>query len=292
MVINNTPYILHFEEDKLTPHAGKHQVVRARSLDEAATVLYILGDTCRPLFSEEYRHSHPELFEKVMAISNSERSKDVPFDIFAAASLLQRLPLDLNSLIDSHIALSEDDPTPPLIEKKMVHKTSESNVLISEPFSCGNLHYFNMFLKTTELVFDHPSDHVQGMLIFEAIRQAGIATAHLQGLPMDGVLALLVFNTNFLSFVESGSPIVLRSYSNFYTDETEVNKDYYVCVQALQWGKVCSETVIKSVACMSSLRKQKINDRLDLILSRNKANFTDKLKDLFKTESKNECESQ
>ena len=278
------PYYLHIDGDTSQLPAKEQQALIASSPEEACDFFRLLGNACKPVLSAEYRRLHPGLYEKLETIAASGTDNHETFSIDTAATLLKKVPLDLISLIDSHIALREDDPIPPLIEKKMVHKTSESNILISEPFSCGNLHYFNMFLLSSELVFDHPSDHVQGMLILEAVRQAGIATAHLQGLPMDGVLALLVFNTNFISFVESGSPIVLRSYSTFSSDDTQNNKDYYVCIQALQWGKVCSETVIKSVACMTTLRKQKINDQLSRILSRNKANFADKIKGLIKTE--------
>jgi hypothetical protein len=289
-ITERSSYILLFEGDSISEQPSEGlQTVRVRSIDEAANLLSMLGDGCELYLSPEYRLEHPDLTEKLLAISSPERIKDDPVDIQTASELMQKLPLDLKSLVGSHIALRPEDPKPAPIAKNQVHKNSESNVLISEPLSVGNLHYFNMFLDTTELVFDHPSDHVQGMLILEALRQAGIATAHLHGLPVNGKLALLIYDTNFFSFIETGSPIVLRSFSNFYADENSENMDYFVCIQAMQWGKVCTETVIKALACMNNQRREKINKQLEKIALRNKTNFEAKINQILKTESTDKC---
>jgi hypothetical protein len=283
-------YIILFEGDNISEQLSELlQIVRVRSIDEAAGLLNILGDSCKLYLSPEYRLEHPDLTEKLLAAASPEEIEDKPLDIQTANVLMQKLPLDLKSLVGSHIALRPEDPKPVPISKNQVHKNSESNVLISEPLTVGKLHYFNMFLDTTELVFDHPSDHVQGMLILEALRQAGIATAHLQGLPMNGKLALLFYDTNFFSFIETGSPIILRSFSNFYADENSENMDYFVCIQAMQWGKVCTETVIKALACINSQRREKINKQLEKIALRNKTNFEAKINQILETKPTERC---
>jgi len=290
LITEKSSYILLFEGDNIPEQPSELlQIVRVRSIDEATVLLNVLGDGCELYLSPDYRLEHPDLTEKLLAIASPERVKNKQVDIQTANDLLQKLPLDLKSLVGSHIALRPENPAPPPIAKNLVHKNSESNVLISEPLSVGNLHYFNMFLDTAELVFDHPSDHVQGMLILEALRQAGIATAHLQGLPMNGKLALLIYDTKFFSFIETGSPIILRSFSNFHADENSENMDYFVCIQAMQWGKVCTETVIKALACINSQRREKINNQLEKIALRNKTNFEAKINRILETESTDRC---
>jgi len=290
LITGRSSYILLFEGDNISEQPSEPlQIVRVRSIDEAAGLFNMLGDSCKLYLSQAYRLEHPELTRKLLAISSPERIWDEPVDIQTANDLLQKLPLDLKSLVGTHIALRPEDPKPAPIAKNQVHKNSESNVLISEPLSVGKLHYFNMFLDTTELVFDHPSDHVQGMLILEALRQAGIATAHLHGLPINGKLALLIYDTNFFSFIETESPIILRAFSNFHANENSENIDYFVCVQAMQWGKVCTETVIKALACMNSQRRKKINNQLEKIALRNKAVFEAKINKILETESTDRC---
>ena len=198
LVSGLTSYILLFEDDEIDIPDDNSQVIKAESFEEAADFLRLLGDSCLPLLSSEYRRIHPGIYERLIDIASSERSAEAPFNIGQAELLLNKLPLDLKSLTKSHIALRSDDKAPPLIDKSYVHKNLDANVLVSEPFITGWLRYFNIFTNTTEFNFDHDSDHIQGMLLLEALRQAGIASAHYQGLPLDGKLALLNYNTKFL----------------------------------------------------------------------------------------------
>jgi hypothetical protein len=77
---------------------------------------------------------------------------------------------------------------PTKINKSFVHKTKEENILVSTPVKIDNVWYFSMFKKTDEFRFDHESDHIQGMLIMEVARQSSIATTHLEGLNMEGII--------------------------------------------------------------------------------------------------------
>ncbi|NTW51667.1 MAG: hypothetical protein HGB22_03675 [Chlorobiaceae bacterium] len=214
---------------------------------------------------------------------------EAPFDTETAAALLRKLPLDLNSLVKSHIALRDGDKLPSLIKMNLVHKTSDENVLISEPFSTGWIHYFNMYQETKELTFDHPSEHVQGLLISEALRQAGIACAHIQGLPAVGKLVLLNYSTNFYSFIERNEPIILRAYSSFTANETSEDKNASFFIQVMQWGRVCADSAITTFACLSIERQKQLNKRLEKIESRNKAHFETKVSKILESESANGC---
>jgi hypothetical protein len=201
-----------------------------------------------------------------------------------AAGLMKKLPLDLKRLLKSPLAITVDDQVPCAIEKKFVHKKNDSNVLISEEVSSGWLLYFNMFNDTEELSFDHASDHVQGMLMLEALRQAAIAAAHIQGLSFDGGLALLNYNTNFFHYLENDAPIILRAYCGFTADETTDDSDAPIYIQVIQWGKVCADATLKAFAFMSSQRYEQQRGRVEKIATRNKMQFETKVSRILEAE--------
>jgi hypothetical protein len=286
LYLNPAPrsYILLFEDDSPPFPVDSQQVVFVKSIEEAMRFLQLLGASCELCLSPEYRMDHPELDAAASEIALSDTGNEAPFDIETAAVLMRKLPLDLKSLLKSPIALVPGDPKPPLIANTLVHKQNSSNVLISEHFETGWIKYFNMFLETDELKFDHVSHHVQGMLMIEALRQAGIACAHLQGLPEDGMLALMEYTTNFFSFVECNSPIILRAYCSFTADETSKDKEACIYLQVMQWGKVCAEATLKAFACMSSNRCQEKEERIQKISCRHKSNFQSKFSRLLEME--------
>jgi len=271
------PYTVLFEGDRAHLNADSLQVITVQSIDEAARYLILLGDFCELYISPEFENAHPGLYDVLLATTPIKNYDEAPFDIETAAALMRKLPLDLISLVKSNIALKEGAKLPALIHRDMVHKASDKNVLISEPFSTGWLHYFNMFQETNELIFDHPSEHVQGLLLSEALRQAGIACTHLQGLPLEGKLVLLNFSTNYLSFIERNEPVVLRAYSNFIANGTSEDKNATFFIQVLQQGRICADSTVTTFACMNTQRQQQLNYRLEKIASRNKAHFENKL---------------
>jgi hypothetical protein len=273
-----------FEGDKLPLQAEDLQVVNVNSVDEAARYLLLLGESCEIFISSDYRKANPEVYAEAKMLSYPLCRKEPPFDIETAAILMKKLPLDLKNLVKSPIAITLEDRLPCTINKKYVHKKNKSNVLISEVFSSGWLHYFNMFNETEELTFDHSSDHVQGMLMLEALRQAAVATAHIQGLSFDGGLALLNYDTNFFHYLECNAPIILRAYCSFTANETSEDKDAPIYIQVMQWGKVCAEATLEAFAFMSSQRYQNQRERVEKISTRNKMRFETKVSRLLKLE--------
>jgi hypothetical protein len=282
----NPSYILLFEDDCNRPSADKLQVITVGSVEEAGGFVRLLGDACRIYLSPEYRLSHPHISEQADQLSSAFRDRDAMPDTEAVAILLRKLPLDLESLVNSAIAVNDGDLQPAPIDRVIVHKHRDANVLISEPLSIGDLRYYNMFLETDELKFDHASPHVQGMHMLEALRQVGIATGHLQGLPSGGQIALLNYNTSFYSFIERNSPIIIRAYSSFTADETSEDAEILVFTQVLQWGKVCAEAMLKGFAFMSSRRCEQKEAQLARIASRHRTMFESKIKRFLETENK------
>jgi 2-oxo-3-(phosphooxy)propyl 3-oxoalkanoate synthase len=271
------PYTLLFDGDKLPLQAGALQVVNVESVDEVSRFLMLLGDACEIFISPDFRINNPGVYALLKSLSYPSLKGAPPFDIETAAALMKKLPLDLKSLVKSPLALTLEDSAPKTIEKKFVHKKNDANVLISESFDSGRLHHFNMLEETEELSFDHTSDHVQGMLMLEALRQAAIATAHLQGLSFDGGLGLLKYNTNFFHYLESGAPIILRAYCSFSADETSEDKEAPIYIQVIQWGKVCAEATLNAFAYMSSKRYEQQRERIEKISSRSQMQFKAKV---------------
>ncbi len=271
------PFTLVFDGDKIPSQGGLLQAVTVSSLDEAARYLLLLGESCEIFISNDYRKENPEVYAEVRTLSYPSLRSAPPFDIETAADLMKKLPLDLKSLMKSNIAITAADRLPRTIEKKFVHKKSDVNVLISEVFSRGRLLYFNMFNETEELTFDHTSDHVQGMLMLEALRQAAVATAHIQGLPFDGGLALLNYDTNFFHYLERDVPIILRAYCSFTADETSKDKEAPIYIQVIQWGKVCADATLKAFAFINSQHYQQQKERVEKISSRSKIQFETKI---------------
>ncbi len=282
-------YTLLFDGDRLPLTADALQVINVETAKEAADYLRLLGNSCELHISEEYRSAHFDIEATIRTLCSTNHIDEPPFDTETAAALIRKLPLDLKSLIKSNLRLKDGDKLPPLIKKELVHKTSNANVLISEPFSTGWLHYFNMFQETTELTFDHPSEHVQGLLISEALRQVGIACAHLQGLSPEGKLVLLNYNTNFYRFIERNEPILLRAYTGFSENESSEDKNASFYIQVLQWGRVCADSVITTFACLRIERQKQLNKRLEKIESRNKSHFESKVNKVLELESASRC---
>jgi 2-oxo-3-(phosphooxy)propyl 3-oxoalkanoate synthase len=281
----NPSYIVLFEDDAHPPSADNSQIVTVRSVEEAGRFSQLLGDACRVYLSPEYRLSHPDIAEQTDQLTDSLRNSGAMLDTDAAAALLRKLPLDLETLVHGAIAVNDGDLPPARIDRVIVHKHSDANVLISAPLSRGGLRYYNMFLETGELNFDHTSPHVQGMHMLEALRQVGIATGHLQGLPSGGQIALLNYNTNFYSFIERNSPIVIRAYSSFTADETSEDKEILVFTQVLQWGRVCAEAMLKGFAFMSRQRCEQKEAQLARIAARHKTMFESKIRKVLETEN-------
>ena len=277
-------FTLLFNGDRLPLQADVLQTVTVSSVDEAAQFLLLLGETCEIYISPDYRQANPHVYAEVRTFSYPVNSKDASLDIETAAGLMKKLPLDFKNLVNSQLAVTLDDQVPGPIDKKYVHKKNDSNVLISEVLASGRMLYFNMFNETDELTFDHTSDHVQGMLMLEALRQTAIATAHIQGLSFDGGLALLNYNTNFFHYLESSAPIILRSYSAFTADETSEDKDASIYIQVMQWGKVCADATLKAFAFMSNQRYLQQRERVEKIATRNKLQYTTKVSRILEAE--------
>ena len=276
-------YTLVFEGDTLPDGHSARNVVKVTSLAEVMIYYGLLGASCEMYISPEYRYSHFELLKGLEGVRISLANEALAeAEAETVASLLRRIPLDISGLLESSLAVKDEDVVPGVIEPEVVHKVNPANALLSEPYFAGRLVYYNMLKHTEELKFDHGSDHVQGVLLLEAMRQAGIATTHLVGgLPLTGKLTLTSYCTNFYSYIEHSAPVVLRTYVSYAVPEEVSDKDYFVLCQVFQWGKLCAEATLGVVAFIGE-RYDKHRTRTEKISARNKRLFTSKIQAIEK----------
>lgn len=96
------------------------------------------------------------------------------------------------------------------LNKKLVHKKEEANVMVSTPIQFGNFFGFRGFNDLDELHSDHLSDHLDGIKIFEAARQATLAAFHLAGMSYDTSVALMKSQLEYVKYVETTIPYFIE----------------------------------------------------------------------------------
>lgn len=186
--------------------------IPVKSRREVELLLLSLGEEASVIMNEQalklcgiwdwlYGRTYSEIFTD---LKWSYREEDEVIEI------IERIPLP-KTLNDSFLKIHPNDPEPEQIDKEYVHKHNQRNVLISKAYQYGNMYYFNGFTKSFELNIDHSSDHLEGIIIFEAVRQAGIASAHLEGMPFSGAIVILRTATRYTKFVECGEPYLIRT---------------------------------------------------------------------------------
>lgn len=97
-----------------------------------------------------------------------------------------------------------------LLDQKLVHKHDKTNVLLSNYQKFGNSIVFRGFDRWDELNSDHISDHVDGIKIFEIIRQATLASFHINSLNYDTAVALMNLKIEYIRFVETFTPFLVH----------------------------------------------------------------------------------
>lgn len=130
----------------------------------------------------------------------------------------------------TRVALSEVQPrldlwaeeftqrTPPRIDRKWVHKHRLENVFVSRFEAIGVDHsddfIAELFLDPShDFFFEHPLDHVPGLMLIEAGRQLGTTVAHLAyDVPLeDTVFILNGMQVDFSTFAELDVPVFVNS---------------------------------------------------------------------------------
>ncbi|MCG8346064.1 MAG: hypothetical protein MI685_13015 [Chlorobiales bacterium] len=279
-VSERKPYTLIFEDEDFSEDGTGTQKIEVSSYEEILFYIGILGDSVEVYLSQKFKDNNLSTYEKIKALTYIQakeyvRSHKVDKDV---AKLMNKIPLDIKSLMHSPLAIKEDDSVPKALRKHYVHKKKDRNVMISEYFCKGDFLYFNMYDQTGEINFDHDSDHVQGLLVLEAMRQASIATTHISGeLPDEGTIALLNYDSGFYNFLELTAPIIIRTHTPFSFDPGDKDGDVLVICQVFQWGKLAAGGLLRGKAFPDKSRYVNYRMRTEKLQSRIKKQYDSKM---------------
>ena len=102
---------------------------------------------------------------------------------------------------------------PPVLDKELVHKHREQNVFVSRVELVGPEHPDQFICQFAldpghPFFFEHPLDHVPGLMIIEAARQTGNAVCHLlYDVPFGTSFVLSEAHFDFVAFAELSQPL-------------------------------------------------------------------------------------
>ena len=116
------PYLLAFSDDRALPRPQRQTLVRARDGAEMANLVALLGEACAIAHSEPFRQTQPALADEARRLAEQPPRLTFPLDVTALRETLRRLPLALPGLVNTGLALDDDDPLPGPIDRRYVHK--------------------------------------------------------------------------------------------------------------------------------------------------------------------------
>lgn len=189
-------------------------IIPVKSCREVELLLLSLGEEASVIMDEHARMLHPHAWDWLYGRTYSEIFTDLKWsyrEVDEVIDIIERIPLPKTLHDNFYKTIHNNDPEPERINQEYVHKINKGNVLISKPYRCGNMFYFNGLKESSEFNIDHSSDHLEGIIIFEAARQASIASAHLNKIPFSGAIVILKAITQYTKFVECHAPYLIRT---------------------------------------------------------------------------------
>lgn len=151
--------------------------------------------------------------------------------------------LNTDSVLFEEMTKDFDLNAPKKIDISLVHKSAPENVCVSriEQISSEKEQYLSLVAVDLKhaFFFDHPYDHVPGMLFVEVGRQVGTAVSHLYyDVAFDVAFVLKDIHFNFDSYADLDVPLFISS----AISEKEYRKGQLVSMQHdgvfIQNGKV------------------------------------------------------
>ena len=155
---------------------------------------------------------------------------------------------------------------PKRASKQLTHKHHDENILISEPMQIDADHYeLNVLVdENCELMHDHQTgQHLQGMLLLEAARQASLAVTEKYFLNECENKLYFVFNDMTVNYNRFAFPLACDL--SFTIKEKDMSKpkrqNFIVEVNAMQCG-VSSASFMFDYTMMESKRVENMESRL------------------------------
>lgn len=213
----------------------------AKNLEDIEFFFLALKEHCEIRIEPEDKGVWADLVQAATQISfhSLERSWNPLEKAELIDRCFDRIPPRNSALTGAAIAWSVGATAPEKIAKHFVHKHFTDNVNLSKNYRVGNLNYFNAFPESKEFVFDHPSDHVQGILIMEFARQAMIATFQIMGLAENDINILERADLMYRRFVQMKDPIVVRTFALPLATPGDVTVKALIAVQIIQNDRIC-----------------------------------------------------
>lgn len=114
-------------------------------------------------------------------------------------------------ILEMFAAWSQESP-PPALDRGLVHKAQQQNVVLNRVEHVREHCYGAQVLvdQSHPFFFEHPVDHVPGLLLIEAARQFGLAVAHTYyAADKESVFSLLGVDIEFKTYGELKSPVFI-----------------------------------------------------------------------------------
>lgn len=198
-------YHVHFEDDPEIAKTDSSIIISSNR--ELEMILLCLEENVSVSISRTAEIAHRESVFLLLDKNISEVKKEIKWtykEYEDAKKLITKIPMP------DYIKNAFSDRKTK-INKEFVHKSDEKNVLISEAEVLGKMYYFLGGTDTKEILLDHYSDHMSGIMIFEAVRQAGIASIHLLDIPLTGVIVITKSVIEYDRFIEYGKPYYIQT---------------------------------------------------------------------------------
>lgn len=189
---------------------GNEQNINLESTDivvndkrELEILFLTLGDNVTPIIDKKNQASYKDLLHDLYEKPIPESFEWNYRDPKEAHNVITRISMP------DHIRESLSGDINP-IQKQYVHKVNQNNVMISYPERLGNMLYFRGFKETDELKSDHSSDHLDGIKLFEVVRQTTLASFHVMGVPFGKIMVLTTTRLDFNKLIELDKPYFVQ----------------------------------------------------------------------------------
>lgn len=252
--MSESKYYIVLDEDSLL-QVETSCLILVKTRREIELLLLCLGDEVNVVMNEKTRIEHQEIWDWLYERTYCDVINELNWSYKEELELVQlidRIPVP-KMLNNRFVQLDNEDLKLTPIDQRMVHKIDKDKVLLSEPYRCGNMIYFNGFKESSEFEIDHTSNHLEGIIIFEVARQAGIASGHLAGIPEEGTMIILKSFTNYTRFIENDKPYIIRT-----IPVIKKRGGYCYCIYSIfQNGHSCSNGYFSGVSFNSKKSYQR-----------------------------------
>jgi hypothetical protein len=270
-VLNNEvkrQYTLVFDRKRFNGYSDS-SIIPVKNRREVELFLLCLGEEASVFMDDHARMFYPEVWDWLSGRTYPEVLGDLKWtcrEQDEIVDLIERVPLP-GFFGDNPAPIHRKDFPTERIGQEYVHKAHKENVLITQSYRCGNMFYFNGFKDSPEFKIDHSSDHLEGIIAFEVVRQAGMASVHLTGVPFTGQIVLSKFVFHYKGFIDYDEPYLVHIIPVI----RQRREYFYIVFNIIQTGKSCATGYMAGLVYnKESYRKHRNFKYIDKVLYQDK----------------------